>query len=92
MSKEKNTTNKKGNKIDIDFLSKETTNFIDKYQKQNFNTYTLNDNIKMSIYEEEDSYDSWVYDKSISKDNLFFNERNKHIIFYNTISSYKCFN
>ena len=50
MSKEKNTTNKKGNKIDIDFLSKETTNFIDKYQKQNFNTYTLNDNIKMSIY------------------------------------------
>ena len=92
MSKEKNTTNKKGNKIDIDFLSKEITNFIDKYQKQNFNTYTLNDNIKMSIYEEEDSYDSWVYDKSISKDNLFFNERNKHIIFYNTISSYKCFN
>ena len=94
MSKEKNIINKIGNNIDISFSSKEITNFTNKYKKQIYNIYTLNDNIfqKMSIYEEEDSYDSWVYDTQICKDNFFFNEKNKNNIFYNTISSSNRFN
>ena len=94
MSNEKPIINKKRNNIDIHFLSKEIDKSIDKYQKQKYNAYTLNDNIiqKMSIYEEDDSYDSFVYDTSISKDNLFLYKKNKKSIFFNTISSYNCFN
>ena len=94
MSNQKPIINKKRNNIDIHFLSKEIDKFTDKYQKQKYNAYTLNDNIiqKMSIYEEDDSYDSLVYDTSISKDNLFLYKKNKKSIFFNTISSYNCFN
>ena len=73
--------------ININISSEENSKSRNRLQneKANINSIINNEPGNISIFEEEDGYNSFVYNKSLSKDLIFFNEQN-NIINYSSKS------